>query len=372
MFQRGVLTLLFWLLPLTVFAADMTEREWMKQLVAGLGWEYGLPDEPQDEDYVALLSGERSLRLEVETNHRKTDRVAVKHFTNYGEYSGSGWVSGFRRPTKIHLDFLLQHNGRYRLAVASRLPGVKVAVAGSEFVASGGESFARHELGTVNLPAGQTQVVITLPPNAAIDYLELSAPRFARISPLGGWHPQQPMKAADLALTSLQLFNLLAMLPLTEQKLSVELETATEVTGARISSARHLGVPSSFSWLQTGNRPARIEIPIKVPNAACYQVSLRGSGEQPTRVRFEDYLVREVRFGHALTTRDLGSLCLPPQALNLEIQLPAWGGVDLFELRQYDTSAAALARLLGLDSEQQLLDQQIINQLLELASGMIR
>lgn len=372
MIQRGFLTLLLWLLPLAVFSADMTEREWMEQLVAGLGWEYGLPEKPQNDDYISLLSGERSLRLEVETSHRETDLVAVKHYTNYGEYSGSGWVSGSRQPTKIHLDFLLQHNGRYRLAFASRLPGVKVAVAEREFIASGGESFARHELGMVDLPAGLTQIVITLPPNAAIDYLELSAPSFARIAPLGGWHPEQPMKTADLALTGLQLFDLLALLPLTEQKLQVELETAASVSTARVSSARHLGVPSSFSWLQTGNRPARIELPVKVPNAACYQVSLRGSGEESTRVRFENYLSTEIRFGPALTTRELGSYCLPSQVLNLEIQLPAWAGVDLFELWQYDTSVSSLTRLLGLDSEQQLLDRQIINQLLELASGMLR
>ena len=371
MIQRGLLTLLLWLLPLTAFAADMTQREWMKQLVAGLGWEFGLPDEPQAEDYIRLLSGERSLRLEIETSHRKTDRLAVKRYTNYGEYSGTGWVSGFRQPTQIHLDFLLLHNSRYRLAVASRLTGTKIELGGRTFVANAGDSFVRHELGMVDLPAGQTEIVITLPPNGAIDYLELTAPSSARIAPLDGWRPEQPIQIADLALTSLQLLNLLELLPSAQGELQVELETVADRSTARVSSARHLGVPSGYSWLQTDNRPARLKVPVRVPKAACYQLLLTASGAEPTRVWVEDYFTRELRFGPALKTLAVGSYCLPQQVIYFELQLPAWAGGDLLELRQYDTSSAALTRLLGLSSEQRLPDRLVVNQLLELMSGMI-
>ncbi|HEY5673559.1 MAG TPA: hypothetical protein VIR78_07635 [Malonomonas sp.] len=372
MIQRGLLTLCFWLLPFAVLSADLTERQWMEQLVSGLGWEYGLPDEPQDEDYIRLLSGERSVWFEVETSHRKTDRVAVKHYTNYGGFSGSGWVSGFRQPTEIHLDFLLLHSSRYDLAIGSRLPGIRIAVAGNEFTAPGGDSFDRHELGAVDLPAGPTGIVITLPPNAAIDYLQLQAPAFAKIAPLGGWQPDRPIKTADLALTGAQLLDLLALLPSAQQALLLEMETAATVTDAQRSSAAHLGVPSSSFWLRSENQPARIATQVAVPQAACYQALLRGSGTEPALVRLEGAFSKEVRFGSALTTRSLGSYCLPKQKLKLEIQLPAWAGVDLFELRQYDTSATSLARLLGLSSEQLLLDKQVVNELLELMSGMIR
>ena len=372
MILRGLLILILWFLPSAVAAADLTERQWMEQLVSGLGWEYGLPDQPQDEDYIRLLSGERLVRLEVETSHRNTDRVAVKHYTNYGEYSGSGWVSGFRQPSEIHLDFLLLHSSRYELEIVSRLPGIKIALAGKEFIAPGGDTFARIELGAVDLPAGQTEIVITLPPNAAIDYLQLQAPAFARIAPLAGWHPDQPIKAADLALTGVQLLDLLSLLPPAKDSFKLEMESARNISAVRLSSAAHLGVPSNAAWLRSGNLPARVEVPVSVPKAACYQVLLRGSGTEPTQVKLEGSFFKEIRFGNALTTSSLGSYCLPQQKLNLEIQLPAWAGVDLFEMRQYDTSTTSLTRLLGLSSEQQLLDKQVVNELLELVSGMIR
>lgn len=66
------------------------------------------------------------LPLEVEINHRESDRVAIKHYTNYGDYSGRDWVSGFRQPPTIHLDFPLLHSGRYQLAIASHLLGIKL------------------------------------------------------------------------------------------------------------------------------------------------------------------------------------------------------------------------------------------------------
>lgn len=371
MIQQGLLTLMLCLLPIATLAADLTQREWMEQLVASLGWEYGLPDKPQDADYIRLLSGERNLRIEAETDHRETDRVAVKHYTNYGEYSGSGWISGTRKPTKIHFDILLRHSGRYQLAVAARMPGVTIELAGRELVTVGDDFFARHELGSLVLAAGQAQIVVTLPPNAGIDYLELSAPAMTKISPLAGWQPAEPIQKADLALTCLQVLDLITVLPPTKHKLQIELEMAPKTAGVSISSARHLGVPSSYSWLRTGNQPALVEMPVTVPEAACYQLSMRGSSDQPTGIQFGNYFSKEIRFGHALSSQELGSYCLPRGTLNLELELPAWAGADLFELRKYDTSAASLALLLGLSSEQQLLDQQVINELLELVSGMI-
>jgi hypothetical protein len=189
---------------------------------------------------------------------------------------------------------------------------------------------------------------------------------------LGGWRPEQPIKSADLALTALQLLDLLAFLPPAQGHFQLELETVAKGSAAQLSASRHLGVPSNSTWLRTGNRPARIELPVKIPQAACYQLLLSGSGEEAAVVQLADFFSKEIRFGSVLTTRSVGSYCLPQQTLNLEIQLPAWAGVDQLELRQYDTSATSLARLLGLSTEQQLLDQQVINELLELFSGMVR
>ncbi|WP_303720250.1 hypothetical protein [Malonomonas rubra] len=64
----------------------------MEQLTDSLGWGYGLPDGPEAEDYIALLFGRPNIFIEAEDKHLRTDHVAVKQLTNYGQYRGSGWV----------------------------------------------------------------------------------------------------------------------------------------------------------------------------------------------------------------------------------------------------------------------------------------
>ena len=39
------------------YAAELTQRDWMITLVDAFGWSYGLPDEPQDLDYINILAG---------------------------------------------------------------------------------------------------------------------------------------------------------------------------------------------------------------------------------------------------------------------------------------------------------------------------
>ena len=41
------------------YAQELTQRDWMIALVDASGWSYGLPDEPQDPDYINILTGNR-------------------------------------------------------------------------------------------------------------------------------------------------------------------------------------------------------------------------------------------------------------------------------------------------------------------------
>ena len=40
-------------------AAELTQRDWMITLIDALGWSYGLPDEPQDPEYMKPLIARR-------------------------------------------------------------------------------------------------------------------------------------------------------------------------------------------------------------------------------------------------------------------------------------------------------------------------
>ncbi len=370
MICRWLLFLLLCSLPSVASAAELTQRDWMVQLIDSLGRSFGLPDEPEDEDYIRLLSGDRSLRLEAEASRQPTDRVAIKHFTNYGNYSGDGWVSGLREPTELNIRFLLRNAGAYRLAVASRLPGIKLRLAGREFTAEGNDQFARYELGEIDLPAGATEIVVDLPPQAGIDYVELLASPGPAIAPLGGWQPDQPLTAEDLALTVLQVLDLQAFLPAGTSGKPLEAETLATANGVQQVRNLHLGAPSAGAWLRAGNQPVKLQIPLPVDRSACYRFQVRGSSLQPVEFSIPQILSQQISFGEALTTKLVGSFCVEKRTLDLQVNLPAWAGLDFFELVELDSSRSRLLKLAGLNGGTVLIDAALVNELLKLISSL--
>ena len=350
-------------------AAQLSQRDWMEQLADSLGLGYGLPDEPQAEDYIQLLSGERSLQVEAEEKHRRSDRVAIKRQTNFGKFSGSGWVSGRRQPVQLHLDIILPHNGRYRLSCVTRLPGVTFALGGETFTASAGSELTYQELGVVNLAAGPVEIVVTLPPGAGIDVLYLKAAPRPQIAPLDGWQPEQTLQAADLAITMLQALDLLTTLPLSDRVMMVEAERAVAQDGVVVTTDRHLGTPSGGKWVRAGHLPVTLTLPVKVPSSGCYQLQLRGTAGPAVRVTAAGLMENQVDFDSALGTRQLGSYCLKRGKLSLELELPARSGIDSLELHALDTSEETLRQLLGLPADRPL-DRDTINELLQLLSSL--
>lgn len=370
MFRCGLLLLLLLLGSVVVVGAtDLTQRDWLEQLTDSLGWGYGLPDDPVAENYIALLSGERNVFIEAEENHRSSDLVAVKRQTNFGPYSGSGWVSGRREPVQLHLDFLLPHNGRYRLSMATRLPGVTVRLAGQEFVASAGAKLTRQDLGTVDLVAGPVEAVVSLPPDAGIDYLQLSAAPLPRIAPVAGWQPERSLQTVDLAVTMLQSLDLLSTIPRSGRVFVVEAETAGSQAGVRATADRHLGVPSGGQWMRSGHLTTAWHFPVSVPASGCYQLLLRGSGNAPVRIESAGILQAQVEFGSALNNVLLGNYCLPQGEQVFEVEFPPWAGLDSLEMHELDTRAETLSRLLGLPDEREI-ERETLNELLQLLSRL--
>ncbi len=371
MLRWGFLLLLLLFSTAVAASADsLTQREWMEQLSDSLGWGYGLPDDPVADDYIALLSGERTLQVEAEENHRRSDRVAIKRLTNYGMYSGSGWVSGRKEIVDLHIAVLIPHNGRYQLSAATRLPGVKFAVAGQEFAATAGNRFTYQALGEVNLLAGPTEILVTLPPNAGIDYLRLFAPPLPSIAPLQGWQPEHRLDAADLALTTLQALDLVATLPLSGQKQTFEAESAVQQEGVEVTNDRHLGVPSGRAWVRARHLATTWQLPLSLSQPGCYQLVLRGRSHEPIQIALPGILVGQVEFGQALTNHSFGNFCLPQGEQVFVFDLPPWAGIDSLELHELDISQATVIRLLGLSAGQTAVDRQVINEILQLLSSL--
>ncbi len=351
-------------------AAELTQRDWMVQLIDSLGWTFGLPDDPQDEDYIRLLSGERSLRLEAEEVSGQSERIAVKRITNYGAYSGTGWVSGLRKTTQIELPFLVLHSGTYQLAAATRLANVRLQIAGKEYLLGGQQQFARHELGRIDLPAGQGVLIVELPSQSGLDYIELLADPRNAIRPIDGWQPERVLSAEVLALTTLQALDLLQFLPETNSRQKVEVETVVREAGLQKVRDRHLGAPSAGAWLRAGNQAVSFAMPLRMSQPGCYRLALRGSSDQPVQVAVPGLFSAELDFGKSLTRKMLPPVCLSDPQLSLQIRLPAWAGLDLVEASRLNNDQQQLLSLIGFVEDQGQVDTETVNDLVRLLSRL--
>lgn len=339
-------TVLLALFPLS--AQALTQRDWMVALVDSLGRSFGLPDEPRSEDYLNLLQGKRNLRFEAETVRSEDAEVSTLALLNYGPFSGPGWLLGTSRPSEVRLRFVLPLDGRYRLSIAAHRPGHTVNAGGQQFRADGDDRlFSKVDLGEVTLAAGPQEIVVTMPPGGALDYLELAAPNLPAIAPDGGWQPDAALTWDILAVTAVQALHLEKMLPLTDRSLDVEAEHLTEIGGARVVEDAHLGRPSGGRWLRTAAQPATVVVPLTIARGGFHDIdlSVMGAGiellinsHQPLAIKGKPYLE---------------TITPPPIFLSkgpnrLEITLPPGGGFDRIVVKARQSDLAALAAALGL------------------------
>lgn len=352
--QRFLLSLLL-LLPALGGAASaeeaspLTQRDWMAALVNGLGWSFGLPDEPQDVDYLRILSGDRTLRVEAEEAMERGDRVSVKNHRVFGTFSGEGWVSGIATPTVLHLRFLLPLSGAYRIKASLRLPGHEVRIGAATFSGSGDEKFQELELGEAELPAGLTEAEILLPPNGGIDYLELTAPPLPPVRPLHGWQLDRPVTYDDLAVTAARVLDLEDLLPpaAEEGTLRLEAEESTSLHGARVVDDRYLGIPSGGRWVRAGNRSARVDLAVTPSVAAVHEFRVQAAG--PSLVMTVDgERTVEGSFPLYLQALPLTALFLEKREVTISFLLPPRAGLDFLELMPLRSTGRDYRRLIGL------------------------
>ncbi|PLY02201.1 MAG: hypothetical protein C0624_09075 [Desulfuromonas sp.] len=332
--------------PALAASSELLQRDWMIGLVDGLGWSFGLPDDPGDDDYLRILSGKRTFRYEAEALCSPNDLVSVKSYRAYGYCSGEGWLSGISKPTTAHLQILVPLSGTFELGMRLRRQGHQVQFGEQTFAADAGEMFENVVLGELTLNAGLHDVTLQLPADGAVDYLELRASQITAIEPTGGWQPDVPLRLADLAVTVSQLLALEEwLLPSGEQKV-YQAETARLVDGAVVTTIRHLGEPDGGAWVRAGNVPGRLNWNLEL-SPGVYRLLVRGMGERPLHLEIPGKLQRDVLFKPYLMDVDLGFFHLE-ELQRLSIDLPPRTGVDQLRLQGYRATPDDFLRLTGL------------------------
>ncbi|MCF6178556.1 MAG: hypothetical protein L3J63_04085 [Geopsychrobacter sp.] len=328
--------------------AQITQRDWALQLIDSLGWSFGLPEKPTDDDYARMLDGNRVYRVEAEEAYQRGDRVAVMQFKTFGEFSGDGWLNGIKNRTQAHLKFNLPHAGRYKVRARVRLREHHLLIGGRDFRMSGSNQFTDVEVGYVEMQSGEQEAVVQLRPNGSIDYIELEAEPFAPIRPAGGWNFDAALTPEVAARTTIQSLNLQNQLPLTAQSLNLEAENLVQPAGVRIYRGSNKGEASGGRYVQVGAAP--VELNFYAVNLAdgVKDLVLRAASGKVLRVKFEGYLESQVRFDSRFTDRVLGTFFVPQGDMSIRVQLPAGASVDRLELRSRRAGRQEMLKLVGL------------------------
>lgn len=348
--------------------AGPTQRQWMAELVDGLGWSFGLSDEPEDEDYLRILGGNRIFRLEAEDVHHPDDLVGEKNYITFGPYSGRGWASGISRPVTIRLQTLLPLGGSYRVGAALRRPGHTVRLGGQGFAVDGGHRFAEHDLGVVELAAGPLEIEVDLPAGGGLDYLQLEAPPYLPVSPLEGWQPDGPLYTSDLAVTAVRALGMEMLLPPSGEESLYQAEPGQK--GVAETTLGYLGAPSEGVWVRAGNHAVVFDFPFQVPEDGIYSLTLRGAWGRAVTVRLDDHYLLSAGPSPSLRSWPLGTFPLQAGDHSLSINLPPFGGVDTLLLRRHLSSATDYRRLAGLPQKESAADVGMMARLLEQLAGI--
>lgn len=335
-------------LPVTA-ATGLTQRDWMITLVDALGLSFGLPDEPQDPDYINILLGSRSFRFEAEEVYSPDeDEVSVMAFVSFGPFSGSGWLQALNRPTDLHLRFTLPLPGSYQLTASVRRGDHHFAAGDQKLTGGGEERFTHISLGEIDLSSGPQEIVVTLAPSGALDYIELTAPTLTPIVPRQGWEPDQPLTWETLQTTLLQALDIAVLLPLQAPPEIFEAEQLKlpKDSPAAVVSIGHLGKPRSGKWVRNRTGTAELPFSFDANQGGFYSTGIRGMG-QKLQVTINDHYSREIAGNPYFENHHLGPLFLYEGQNRVSLILPPGGGLDWLSLAPLDSSAATVSRLLG-------------------------
>ena len=357
-------------LPTQANGAALTQRDWLVNLIDSLGGSFGLPDQPNDQDYLRLMEGRRSYRIEAEEAYQPGDVVAPKNYATFGVFSGSGWLSGTNTPTQTELRFLLPLSGTFQAKIVLRTPGHLLELGGQHFRVDGGNQFSEIPLGSVTLAAGRQELIAQLPADGGIDYLELTANDLPPLRPLGGWRLEQALTLDDLAVTTVQLLGLESLLPAGEETRTLEAETTSRLDDLEVTSSSHLGEPSAGRWVRASGLPAQLQLVLELSEDRVYVLSLRGAAREPAALVINQRALGDIQFPSYLGEVDAGVVSLSAGKNLLSITLPPRGGLDAIKLTARHNAGSDYRRLVGLPLEGATPTIEQMNRLLALLATL--
>ena len=331
----------------------VTQGEFAVDLVNTLAWEAGLPTEPKEKDYLAILSGKRMFRFEAEdVFDALSDNVVVRNYSLYGPFTGRGWVSGIAVPTTVHFKVFIPLEGTYNLIVAAKGDGQKWLVGDKEFPVSTGGRLTETVAGTVPLKAGMQEIQAVIPPEGGVDYIVLEAPALAPIEPIGGWHAKSVLKQGELAQITAALLGLERQLPDDSAGSPKPLAVADAVElppSAKKTVVDFLGKFFSRQWVRADYRGAKLEIPLSVENSGYYGVRVRFMGSRLVAELDGDKITRPAK--PYLDWVDLGFYRLERGTHKLYLELTTNGGVDVVELNRKKSSPTDYMAVCGMKGD---------------------
>ncbi len=348
-------TMIFGLLSVSAIAAESsaeiepTQADLITGLVDSLGWSFGLPDDPEIDDYITILKGRRSWRFEIEDIYIPSAEAPLlpKETLSFGPFSGQFWHRAPAREITPDFEFLVPLPGSYELKAALTGPGYEIAYNGSTRQADGERNFSIVSFGTLDMPAGINRLQITVPPRAGIDYLLLVAPPLQEISPRSGWKPDEKLTVDDLAVTVSKTLRLQSLLEPEDDTIVIEAEEAPIPDHAQLSSDRYQG-PMQGTWIKSGMRPAPFSHLFAIDQPGIYDLDLNilARTDVTGYVNSRDFFRITPKPYFSIVRA--GSFYFEQGINQIDIDLPPRGGLDRIILQPRKSTADDFIRLTGL------------------------
>jgi hypothetical protein len=330
--------------------APVTQGDLARKLVDLFGWSEGLPENPQDKDYQAILGGKRSLRFEAEDIYDTAyDSVVVRSFDLFGPFTGSGWLHGITVPTAVHFKVFVPVAGKYTLKASTKGNDQLWSVAGKAFKINAGERLKETVIGQMFIPAGILEFNAVIPPAGAIDNLVFSAPALAPVEPVAGWDFPAKLTNGQLAEVVAALLGTEGLLPEDGAAKHIRLSAASVPSlplGLFSTDSQILGKPLADKWVRAGQVEMPFSLPVQVDAGGVYGLKVRAVGSSLTAGFGERSVTVPVK--PYLDWVDCGVFRLGKGTATLNFRIPPSGGIDTIELVPRKSSPAeylALAKL---------------------------
>lgn len=259
--------------------APVTHPEWARMMLRGLELETVLVSGASASLAFDSLSWRTSQSLTIDRPFRS---VGVEIVAGPPKQVRAGAGAG-----EVGYRFAAPRTGDYRIRV--RLVGGGAATVGVDVTADGSANPARAfavegrdvvEAGVVYLTPGLYTLAVSLPPGAALEWVEVVPPCVNSIEPRGGWQPTAIATTTDVALTVLKALDLESELPPAATPIEVP-GVALQPTTTRILKASLRSDVEGF-WLQADANGVQAVAHVDIPEPGLYTLygfGLKGGGQ---------------------------------------------------------------------------------------------